>query len=223
MDLLKWIKSLDELLFELMSWMVFWPLTLVRTLLRPLTMMRYADAQLSLPEDDQYAEALSPPVFLVVTLVVTHLVAVAMGEPDVIIQQRSGIAGLVSDDSSALVVRIAFFAAFPMMFSIILLIRSKRRINRTNLQWPFYAQCYPTAVFAAILGVAGQFQYLHLGPQGASGALILAAALWLVGVEAVWLRKEHGAGWVAAGAMALAGVVAAGALVVGAALLLVAH
>ena len=43
MDFLKWIKSLDELLFELMSWLVVWPVTLVRTLLGPIAMMRYAD------------------------------------------------------------------------------------------------------------------------------------------------------------------------------------
>ena len=49
---MKWLNSLDELLFEVMSWLIFFPLTLWRTLAQPLTMMAYADEQFALPEDE---------------------------------------------------------------------------------------------------------------------------------------------------------------------------
>lgn len=58
---MKWLNSLDELLYEVMSWLVFYPLTLWRTLLQPIGMMKYADRQLDLPEAEQYTDALSPP------------------------------------------------------------------------------------------------------------------------------------------------------------------
>lgn len=61
---MKWLNSLDELLYGVMSWLVFYPLTLWRSLVRPLATMDYADRQLSLPEAEQYADALSPPLFL---------------------------------------------------------------------------------------------------------------------------------------------------------------
>lgn len=61
MDFMKWLNSLDELLYEVMSWLVFYPLTLWRTLLQPIGMMKYADRQLDLPEAEQYTDALSPP------------------------------------------------------------------------------------------------------------------------------------------------------------------
>lgn len=32
MDFMKWLNSLDELLYEVMSWLVFFPLTLWRAL-----------------------------------------------------------------------------------------------------------------------------------------------------------------------------------------------
>lgn len=46
MDFLKLIQSLDELLYEIMSWLVFYPVTLWRTLTKPLTMMTYSETEL---------------------------------------------------------------------------------------------------------------------------------------------------------------------------------
>lgn len=214
MDFLKWIKSLDDLLFELMSWLVFWPLTLVRTLLGPLTMMQYADAQLALPEEEQYSEALSPPVFLVATLIVSHLVSIALGQPDEIIQSRSGLGSMVADDTTALGVRLALFSAFPLIFSVIVLLARRQRIDRISLRLPFYAQCYPAAVFAALLGVAAEIRLLGIGPPQASGIETLAAMVWLLVVEARWMRSAHGLGWMSASIFALCGLLLAGALVI---------
>ncbi len=57
MDFMKWLNSLDEHLFEVVSWLVFLPLTLLRTLVRLMAMMDYADEQLAQPDDEQYAAA----------------------------------------------------------------------------------------------------------------------------------------------------------------------
>ncbi|RYG80526.1 MAG: hypothetical protein EON59_15105, partial [Alphaproteobacteria bacterium] len=143
MDLLKWIKSLDDLLFELMSWLVFWPVTLLRTAARPIAMMRYADAQLTRPEEEQYDEALSPPVFLILTLIVVHLAALALGQPDEILANQRGLAKMVDNDTSAVAVRLVLFAAFPLIFAVMLVVSKQRKLNRRSLQLPFYAQCYP--------------------------------------------------------------------------------
>ncbi len=221
MDLLKWIKSLDDLLFELMSWLVFWPVTLLRTAARPISMMRYADAQLTRPEDEQYDEALSPPVFLVLTLIVAHLVAIAMGEPDLIVASQRGVAGLIDNDTSALAVRLVLFAAFPLIYSVLLLAARRRRLNRRGLQLPFYAQCYPAAVFAAALGIAAQVGMLGIGPEGLSGLLMVLSASWLLAVEAIWLRRIHDFGWPAATGLSVLGMIVGTAIVVLAARLLV--
>ena len=216
MDFMKWIASLDEVLFELMSWLVFWPVTLVRTAFGPLAMMRYADAQLLRPEKEQYAEALSPPVFLILTLVVAHLAGVALGQPDVILNNQRGVAGLVTNDTAAVAVRLVMFAAFPLLFSVILLAARRQTLSRSSLQFPFYAQCYPATVFAAVLVVAAEVGLLRLGPDGLPGLLILAAVLWLLAVETLWFRREHGFSWASALAMGLAGLVAGVAIVFGA-------
>lgn len=219
MDFLKWISSLDELLFELMSWLVFWPVTLVRTALRPIAMMRYADAQLSRPAQEQYAEALSPPVFLVVTLLVAHVIGVALGQGDAILDNQHGVASLVTSEAGAVAVRLVMFAAFPLLFSVILLAARRQVLARGRLQVPFYAQCYPAAVFAVVLSVATQIYLLRLGPDGLSAWVILAGVLWLLAVEALWFRRVHRFGWASALALALTGTLLGIAIVIAAALL----
>lgn len=68
MDFLKLFESLDELLYEIMSWLVFYPITLWRAIAHPLRMMNYADAELGDSETEQYTDALSPPLFLLLSL-----------------------------------------------------------------------------------------------------------------------------------------------------------
>lgn len=47
LDFMKLLKSLEELLYELVSWLLFYPLTMWRSVVRPLSMMRYADTELA--------------------------------------------------------------------------------------------------------------------------------------------------------------------------------
>ncbi len=68
MDFMKWINSLDEFLYEVMSWLLFFPLTLWRAVIRPLQTMETVRAQAALPDEQQYAELLSPPLFLTLGL-----------------------------------------------------------------------------------------------------------------------------------------------------------
>lgn len=222
MDLLKWIKSLDEVLFELMSWLVFWPVTLARTAMSPIAMMRYADAQLDRPEEDQYDQALSPPVFLILTLLVTHLTSRSLGIRDAIIEDTSGLAAYIDNDASAVGVRLVMFAAFPLIFSLVLLAAKRRPLDRPGLKLPFYAQCYPAAVFAGLMGLAGEIGLLDLGPPGTAGTLMLVASVWLVAVEASWFHNAHAFRWPAAVGLALIGFVIAAIIVILSALLLLA-
>ncbi|MGY4397230.1 hypothetical protein ACVWZA_002424 [Sphingomonas sp. UYAg733] len=48
MNFVQWLSSLDDLLYELMSWIIFFPVTLWRIVRHPLKTMQYAEAQLLL-------------------------------------------------------------------------------------------------------------------------------------------------------------------------------
>lgn len=197
---MKWLNSLDELLYEVMSWLIFFPLTLWRAIVHPLAMMDYADRQLDLPEDEQYAAAVSPPLFLALALLIAHGVATALGERDAIVASRHGLAGLINDDATALVLRIIVFAALPLLASARLIRRRGETFDRRSLRLPFYAQCYPTGVFALGLGLATSLAQSGHATGGVAGGLLAGVSiLHYAALETRWFVARLGIGYASAG------------------------
>jgi hypothetical protein len=62
---MQWLRSLGDLLYEVMSWLIFFPVTLWRALTHPLRMMAYVDNELGQPAEEQFVDTLNPPLFLV--------------------------------------------------------------------------------------------------------------------------------------------------------------
>ena len=157
MDFMKWLNSLDELLYEVMSWVIFFPLTLWQALLRPIDTMKEIEREAALPDGERYASVLSPPLFLALTLLLGHTVATALGQTDTIIANHHGLADLVNDNASALVLRVVVFAGFPLFLAARMVRQRHIKLDRGSLQQPFYEQCYPAAVFALGLSVGSSF------------------------------------------------------------------
>jgi hypothetical protein len=192
MDFMKWLNSLDELLYEVMSWLVFYPLTLWRAIFRPLSMMNYADKQLALSEAEQYSDTINPPLFLALTLALAHGISEALGQTDQIIESHRGLAALVSDDSSALLLRLLVFAIFPLVMSVRFVRGRKLPLNRSSLRIPFYAQCYPAAVFALGLSagtniVTSQWQWGRM----VGLAISTVALLYYLVIEGRWFKAQR--------------------------------
>ena len=56
MDFVKILRSFEEFLYEILTWLLFYPRTLWRVLRRPLAMMRYSDGeQNDAPENESLA------------------------------------------------------------------------------------------------------------------------------------------------------------------------
>jgi hypothetical protein len=204
-DFMKWLNSLDELLYEVMSWLVFWPVTLWRTLRHPLGMMDYADRQLMLPEDKQYGDAVSPPLFLALCLLLAHGVSIALGQDDRLIRDQHGLSAMITDQTSALLVRIVIFAAFPLLMAVRLIRLKRMRLDRETMRQPFYAQCYLAAVFALGLTlVAALSQLPGHAAHVAAALLLLATLLGYWAVEARWFAASAAIGLLRAAWSALA-------------------
>jgi hypothetical protein len=207
MDFMKWLNSLDELLYEVMSWLLFFPLTLRRAIFAPIGIMEDIVREAALPEDEQYAAIVSPPLFLALALLLTHAVATAMGQTDTIIANHHGLAGLVNDNASALVLRMVVFAAFPLFLAARLVRRRRLRLDRSTLQQPFYAQCYPAAVFALGTGI-GTSLALYDHPMARIVGQLLAGLsilnFWLV--ESRWFARVLGIGVLRASGHVLIGM-----------------
>lgn len=194
MDFLKILKSFEELLYEVITWLLFFPRTLLRILRHPLKMAHYAESELQDKLADQFDENLSPPLFLMLGVLVAHAVELGMH------MQVKGTTELartvLGSEQSLLLYRSIAFAVWPLIAAIHRLRRSGTAITRKTLRKPFFAQCYLTAPFAIAMSTASVFIRLPGDPSTIAGLIVsVIACIWYVCVQAHWLRDELKLGW----------------------------
>lgn len=206
MDFMRLLKSLEELLYELASWLVFYPMTLWRTLRRPQAMMHYADVELGDDADEQYTDTLSPPLFLLITLLLAHGLELAL----VRLETPWAPPALLASDANLLLFRALAFSIFPLAMALRLLLHRGIRIDRNTLRRPFYSQCYVAAPFALLASIGGVLTRIETPPTVLSGLVLFGCAMaWYVTVETRWFARHLDLSLPRAGLMVLATMIAA--------------
>ena len=210
MDFMKIIESLDEALYTVMGWLVFYPLTLWRALVRPLATMAYADREVSDAPDEQYDDAIRPPLFLFLTLLISHGLEDLIAGRNPLLTGTRGLAALVDSDLALLALRLVLFSLFALMMSLFMLRRQGLKLTHSNLRRPFYGQCFTTAPLALMVGVATLLPTFHPSHGRMAGAVVmLGAALWYLGVQTVWFSSRLRIGRFAEFGQAVAAVMVA--------------
>lgn len=197
MDFMKMLRSLEELLYEVMTWLVFFPRTFFHTLLQPYKTLEYCRQEMHVPEEQQFDRALSPPLFLLLSLLLAHVVALGL-HYDALAQTHSPLAGL--SQQNLLVFRALVFAVFPLMFALRHVKASGLSLSRSTLRAPFFIECFPAAVFALLLQLG--FTIIGAYPQGrvAGGLLAGAATIWYLALQTAWISRLSQRRWRAFGA-----------------------
>ena len=189
MDLLKILRSFEDFLFEAVSWLVFYPLTLWRILRGPLAAMDYSDREQSDSEEHRYDDALSPPLFLLATVVLANLIGMALHvppPPEVSTVTRT----LFASQQNLILFRSLAFSLIPLVAAVTLLRHEKKRISRETLRPPFYAQCYLAAVCAAFVSIGGSiFQRPEL-PNAVGAAIMIGGTCWFLFVQSHWFARR---------------------------------
>lgn len=189
------LKSLDELLYEVMSWLIFYPITLWRTLRHPLRMMDYSDAELKQRAEAQYEDTIGPPLFLLISLLLSHTIELAVIGESPLIADTRGLDGLISDDSSLIMLRLVTFSIFPLIMATRLVRAQRAGLNRETLKPPFYGQCYIAAPFALAMGLAGTLIQCHGVVAPVAGLVLgLLTLLWYLALEVRWFARHLGRG-----------------------------
>ncbi|QNA83552.1 hypothetical protein G4G27_05700 [Sphingomonas sp. So64.6b] len=187
MSFVQFLKSLDDFLYEVMTWLIFYPITMWRTLRRPLAMMNYADTELGDNVEQQYTDTLSPPLFLLLTLLLSHVIELALVGENPIVKDNQGVSMLISDDTSLLVMRLVMFSIFPLIMAAGLLRRQRTPFTRDTLKQPFYSQCYVAAPFAFLVGFAATIAQCHWTWSGLAALAIIAVAfIWYGTLQSRW-------------------------------------
>ena len=195
MNFFQFLKSLDDLLFEVVSWLIFYPVTMWRALRHPLRMMDYAQAELDRPDEESFDSALSPPILLLLTVLAGHGLELALIGESELIADTKGLAGLINDDTSLILLRLVAFATFPLIFAAHTLRTQGIPMTRRSLEGPFFAQCYANAPYALLVSLAATLSVMPRDEwRLAAIVLFIVTAAAFIAVQTMWFRKTLNAG-----------------------------
>lgn len=115
MDFIRFIKSLEDFLYEVATWLLFYPRTLWLAFRRPLALAAYSEHELTQDLREQYTDVVSPPLFLLLTLLLVH--AMEMLGPPLQSYRSPVIAKLMDSDVNLLVFRAVAYSLFPLLMA----------------------------------------------------------------------------------------------------------
>lgn len=178
-------RTLGEILYEVMTGLLFYPRTLWRVLLWP--------AETLVPSRVDRGEAVnappdlvSPPLFLLISIGLAHALDLSL---------RGELGEAAAPGLGLLVFRALAFSLFPLVMAAGTLRRQGRAIDHATLREPFELQCLCAAPFALSLSVA----VILLGSPVAAtrlagGAIAVAAVAWYLSVQTRWLHRRLAVG-----------------------------
>ncbi len=191
---MKLLRSLEEFIFEAVSWLIFYPLTLWRIVTRPLTTMAYSDAEQGDVGERRYDEALSPPLMLLVTVVAVNAVAQAM-HPETPAQLSSVTRALFASPQNLTLFRAMVFSLVPLVAAVILLRRTKTALSRNSLRGPFYAQCYLATPCVIVVGLGHAIYERQDIPDALGATLVIVGVAWFFITQTRWFRSRLAISW----------------------------
>jgi hypothetical protein len=196
MDFMRILQSLEEFLYEAMSWIVFYPRALLRTIRHPVAVSLYTRAQLAQPREQQFTELMSPPLLLVLTIALAHVIE--LSTPTGMASAHSAVGKeLFSSEQGIIATRSLAYCIFALVGSLTWLRRAREPVNRDTLREPFYIHCYLLAPFALGLAIATALGVnLHGSWAWVAAPVSLASCLWYAWAQtAIYARLLHVSKW----------------------------
>ena len=195
MDFMRILKSLEELLFEVVTWLIFYPLTMWRSTVTPLRMMRYSETELGDRAEDQYDDTLSPPLTLLITLLIAQAISSAIPS----IYDASTLPKILASTTNLLLVRGIAFSVIPLVMAHALVRHKSIRLTRETLRPPFYAQCFVVAPFVLLASISLDVIVMPHEAGLLWGSTMFAIAFtWYGQAQIRWFMLDLGAGVLAA-------------------------
>ena len=194
MDFIKVIRSLEELLYEVMTWLVFYPRTMWRITAHPAATTRYSEDEETQAAAEQYTDTLSPPLLLMLTILIAHGLEIGTGAKMLEAKTAVGRA-IFGSAQNLLMLRALLFSVLPLVAATALLRRRGLALDRKTLRGPFFSQCYLAAPFALAVSAGLVLARTPPGAARTAGLLLALGGLaWYLGAETSWFRRQLGVG-----------------------------
>ncbi len=177
-----------------MTWLVFYPRTMWRVVAHPAATTHYSEEELTDAPTEQYTDTLSPPLLLMITILIAHGFELGVGAK--MIDAKGAVAkALLGSEQNLLGMRALAFSIFALVAALTLLGRRGMAVDRKTLRGPFFSQCYLTAPFALVLSAGLVLVRLPAeGARLAGAAIALAGTAWYLAAETDWFRRQLGVG-----------------------------
>jgi hypothetical protein len=186
-DFISAIRMLEQFAYELMLWMYFYPLTILRVLTNPGWALSFIEAETKKSEEEAFQTAMRPVLLLVISLCIGLLLVPLLPEEAAIMAKTSRLGKIITESTLALIIyRTIAFTMFPIVGAILYDLTTPGAVSRDSLRKPFYQQCYILAPFALIISPC-----LVLLGRGNSWAIIgsVAIHIWMLSAQYVFFRR----------------------------------
>ncbi|MET0582500.1 MAG: hypothetical protein ABWZ08_11095 [Pseudoxanthomonas sp.] len=206
---MKILRSLEEFLYELLSWLVFYPRTLWRILRGPAGVSRYTRMQLEQPPGEQFLEMVSPVLTLILSVLVAHAIEMAARVPLATDELAPLANTLYGNYQGLLLSRGVVFGLYSLVAAVWIMSRMRTAIDRDTLREPFFIQAYLVSPFALVVSTASvMVRMAGEKAQLAGVALAVAITVWYLWAQTTTYRTLLGIGTGRALAYALVSFVA---------------
>jgi hypothetical protein len=196
MDFIGIIRSLEELWYEVMTWLIFYPRTMLRILINPTRMTLYSDSELHDTPTERYTDSLSPPLLLMLTIALTHGIELAVGLKGTSeLRPDSVLAGIMANEKNLLIIRALVTSIIPLVIALIAMRAQAQPLDRNTLRQPFFSQCFLATPFAFSISIA-----TVVARRGGDAAdniaqvVAIGAIIWFCWAETRWFGRQQNLG-----------------------------
>ncbi len=139
------------------------------------------------PPEKQFIDLVSPPLFLMMSILLAHAVEIALHQSSV--TTVSDLARtLIASETNLLIFRAISWSFFPLLMASALLQRQARPVDRETLRRPFFLQCLFASPLVTGVSVANAFG--RLSHPIVSAVIACATVAWYLGVQTLWFHTR---------------------------------
>ena len=212
MDLMRLLRSLEEFLYELVGWLVFYPRTFWRVLLHPGAIARYTRQELGQPPERQFEETISPVLMLILSVVLAHVAEMALKVSMPALVSPVGQI-LFDSEQGLLLTRSAIFCFYALGAALGTLWQERRKVTRETLREPFSIQAFLACPFVVLFSLGEQLARLD-GTRLVGVILACGAIAWYIAARTITYRTLYRSSWIRALALVVASFAVTTVLVV---------
>jgi hypothetical protein len=188
MDIFNFSKIVEQGIYDVMMWILFYPLTLVRVLFAPRSTLAYVRSQQSLDIKDAFATAMRPALFLFITICITSFIS-PIDNTQIGQYERSEIGKLLLESFAPyLVFNTVIYSLLPLTGAVLVDLLTPGTVTRSSLRLPFEQQCYIASPFALLL--VGLLFLLKGQNPIVEGLLVLALLVWFLLAQYFFFRDN---------------------------------